>query len=81
MEDVRRVGADWVNMSPVSELKGNSLWRPLQMYRCTGYSLLTRTQISALWKAHVMGLWLAVRAMRRPREPLTYPDKFPDEKK
>jgi prolipoprotein diacylglyceryltransferase len=29
----------------------------------------------------VMGLWLAVRAMRRPREPLTYPDKFPDEKK
>lgn len=29
----------------------------------------------------VMGLWLAVRAMRRPRESLTYPDKFPDEKK
>lgn len=29
----------------------------------------------------VLGLWLVVRAMRRPRVPLTYPDKFAEEKK
>ena len=28
----------------------------------------------------VLGLWLAVRAMRRPRQPLTFPNRFPDEK-
>ncbi|MBR1551272.1 MAG: prolipoprotein diacylglyceryl transferase [Muribaculaceae bacterium] len=27
----------------------------------------------------VLGVWLVVRALRRPREPLTYPDRFPDE--
>ena len=29
----------------------------------------------------VLGMWLIVRAMRRPRQPLAYPGKFPDEKK
>lgn len=28
-----------------------------------------------------LGAWLAVRAMRRPRVPLEYPNRFPDEKK
>lgn len=29
----------------------------------------------------VIGVWLVVRAMRRPRVALTYPNRFPDEKK
>ena len=29
----------------------------------------------------VLGIWLIVRAMRRPRVPLEYPDRFADEKK
>ena len=28
----------------------------------------------------VLGIWLIVRAMRRPRVPLEYPDRFADEK-
>lgn len=29
----------------------------------------------------ILGIWLIVRAMRRPRVPLEYPDRFADEKK
>ncbi|MBO4870830.1 MAG: prolipoprotein diacylglyceryl transferase [Muribaculaceae bacterium] len=29
----------------------------------------------------ILGVWLIIRAMRRPRVPLEYPDRFPDEKK
>ena len=29
----------------------------------------------------VAGLWLVIRAMRRPRVPLTYPGRFADAKK
>ena len=28
----------------------------------------------------ILGVWLIIRAMRRPRVPLEYPDRFPDEK-
>ena len=28
----------------------------------------------------VLGIWLIIRAMRRPRVPLEYPDHFADEK-
>ena len=27
-----------------------------------------------------LGVWLIVRALRRPRQPLQYPNKFPEEK-
>jgi hypothetical protein len=29
----------------------------------------------------IAGIWLIVRAMRRPREELEYPNRFSDEKK
>jgi len=28
----------------------------------------------------VLGIWLIIRAMRRPRVPLQYPNRFADEK-